>query len=350
MDALSIAAVLGLVVAGRNLSADQPPYDDTKKTPLLAQAQCPQRNPRDHSMDFMGQQNLNPDVGRRIGSTILPPKQEIHSLQVQNQVQLPFGQPVYDTSNRQNVSNKMNNLAPIARMNIGPGLGVGPNVPATGGFQEYFRVLPNNPNDEYLIGLRGNMGGPANPIVKGGATVTGALTHFPEKVYHRDPVQNSGHGQGGSLHGPEGRPEYIKTERQTIRAQTGFRQSCDDVQYGQSSYFVKQPYADLSTESTFKQLPHISDNRSKPDRTGNGQKMNVRADPLDAGGIVTSLRRENETNEPGPPNGTRFQMYTCPDFYKFNEIKTDTQNNPWASNLSLAKDVLSKNAYAISIN
>jgi hypothetical protein len=343
MDALSIAAVVGLVLAGKNFAKDN-------DSPLI-DTPCPSvssRNPRDHTLDSLETRNITPDIGRRIGSSFLPPKQEIPSLQVQNQVQLPFGQPVYNTSNRENISNKMNNLAPQSRMNIGPGLGVGPDVPSAGGFQQYFRVLPNNPNDERLNQLKGNKGGPPNAVVKNGATMSGSLTQFPEKVYHRDPVQNSGQGQGGALRAEEGRPEYIKTARPTVRAETGYRQDNDDIQYGQSSYFVKQPYADLSTCDTFKQLPKFTDNRSKPDRPGNGQQMNVRADPLDAGGIVTNLRREYETNEPGVPNGTRFQQYTQSEFYKFNEVKSNP--NPWANNLSIGKDVLSKNVYALSIN
>jgi hypothetical protein len=355
MDALSIAAVVGLVLAGKNFGADNdsPVIDkptSSSSRPLLGVA-CPgvgSRNPRDHTLDSLETRNITPDIGRRIGSSIIPPKQEIPSLQVQNQVQLPFGQPVYTTLNRENVSNKMNNLAPQSRMQIGPGLGVGPTVPSAGGFQQYFRVLPNNPNDERLIQLKGNTGGPPNSVVKNGATMSGSLTQFPEKLYRRDPAQNSGQGQGGSLRGEEGRPEYIKTARPTVRAETGYRQDEDDIQYGQSSYFVKQPYADMSQGSTFKQLPRVTDNRSKPDRPGNGQQMNVRADPLDAGGIVTNLRREYETNEPGVPNGTRFQQYMQTEFYKFNEVKS--HSNPWADNLSIGKDILKKNAYAISIN
>jgi hypothetical protein len=352
MDALSIAAVLGLVIAGRNLGQDNdsPAIDKKSSSSILGGTTCPiNRDSHDHVGDSLETRNITPDIGRRIGSTILPPKQEIPSLQVSNQVQLPFGQPVYNTSNRENISNKMNNLAPISRMQIGPGLGVGVDVPSAGGFQQYFRVLPNNPNDERLIQLQGNTGGPPNAVVKNGITMTGTLTQYPDKVYHRDPAQNSGQGQGGALRAEESRPErYTKTERPTVRSETGYRQDQDDVQYGQSSYFVKQPYADLSPGSTFKQLPRFTDNRSKPDRAANGQNMNVRADPLDAGGLVTNLRREYETNEPGPANGTRFQQYSNNEFYKFNEVKS--QPNPWADNLSMAKDVLKKNAYALSIN
>jgi hypothetical protein len=334
MDPLSIAAVLGLIVAGKNMSKDSM-YDQ-------------ERSPHEHNEDAMETRNITPDIGRRIGSTMLPPKNEIQSLQTP-QLQTPFGMPVYNLSGREPINNKMNNLAPVHRRNVGPGMGVSANVDATGGFQQYFRVLPNNPNDERLISLKGTYGGPANPVVKSGAPMTGDLTQFPEKLYHRDPSQNSGQGQGGALRGPELRPEYIKTARPTIRQETGHRQEGDDIQYGQSTYNVYQPYADLSEKTTFKQLTRITDNRSKPDRAANGQNMNVRADPLDAGGLVTNLRREYETNAPGVPDGTRSQQWVDSEYYsRLNNFKSIP--NPWSNNLSLAKDVLNKNAYAISIN
>jgi hypothetical protein len=182
--------------------------------------------------------------------------------------------------------------------------------------------------------------------VKNGAGVIGKLTQFPEKLYTYQAPANNGQGQGGALRGQEARAEYIKTARPTIRQQTGSRGDSDDLQYGPSQYNVYQAYSDNSDQkTTFKQLPRITDNRSKEDRSGNGQRMNVRADPLDAGGLVTNLRREYETNEPGMPNGSRFQQYKDTEFYKLNEFKS--QSNPWANNLTLAQSVLKNNQIAI---
>lgn len=344
MDPWSIAAIVGLVFAGQKLSKeDEVPSD------LLSVSEpggCPtDRNPRDHQLDFLETRNITPDIGRRIGDIVLPPKCEIGSLQ-DKKPQLPFGQPVYNLYDRELISNKMNNLQPIERKNIGPGLGVDSNVPATGGFQQYFRILPNNVNDERLIQLPGNTGGPVDAVVKNGAGVIGKLTQFPEKLYTYQAPANSGQGQGGALRGPEARAEYIKTARPTIRQETGYRVDADDIQYGPSQYNVYQPYSDNSGPSTtFKQLPRITDNRSKEDRSGNGQRMNVRADPLDAGGLVTNLRREYETNEPGAPNGSRFQQYIDTQYYKLNEYKSTP--NPWTGNLSLAQSVLKNNPIAI---
>lgn len=342
MDPWSIAAVVGLVLAGKKLSGD----DDTPSELLSVKDKktCVERSPHEHALDFMETRNITPDIGRRIGDIVLPPKCEISNLQ-DKQTQLPFGQPVYNLYDRENISNKMNNVPPIERLNVGPGLGVDPNVQSTGGFQQYFRVLPNNPNDERLIQLKGTSGGPQDPVVKSGVSMTGHITQYPSKTYTYDPIQNSGQGQGGALRGQEGRPTHIKTIRPTIRQETGFRTESDDIQYGPSQYNVYQPYSDNSQSSTFKQLPRITDNRSKPDREANGQRMNVRANPLDAGGLVTNLRRELETNEVGVPNGSRFQQYTNNSYYKFNEVKS--AQNPWTDNLTLAKTILKNNPIAV---
>ena len=343
MDPWSIAAIVGLVVAGKKFSDDDDPQAPLS---ISKNEKCPDKT-TNQFYDFysLDNRNITPDVGRRLGGNIIfPPKCEIPSLQ-DRKPQLPFGQPVYNLYDRENISNKMNNLPPIERKNVGPGLGVSADVPAAGGFQQYFRILPNNVNDERLIQLPGNTGGPSDPVVKSGVSVTGSLTQFPEKLYTYEPAQNSGQGQGGILRGMESRPEWVKTKRSTNRQQTGARGEEDDLQYGPSQYNVYQAYGDLSTGSTWKAQPHITDNRSKEDRAGNGQRMNVRADPLDAGGLVTNLRREYETNEPGVPNGQRFQQYKDADFYKLNEFKSTP--NPWTDNLTLAKDILKTNQFAV---
>jgi hypothetical protein len=345
MDPWSIAAIVGLVVAGKKFSDD-----DDHQAPLSLKEEplnCPDKTINNQYYDLHSLDNriITPDVGRRLGGDImLPPKCEIPSLQ-DKKPQLPFGQPVYNLYGRENITNKMNNLQPIEKQNIGPGLGVAADVPSTGGFQQFFRVLPNNPNDERLIQLPGNMGGPSNPVVKGGSTVTGQLTQFPEKLYTYEPTQNSGQGQGGALRGQESRPEWVKLYKPTNRQQTGSRGDKDDLQYGTSQYNVYQAYGDLSTESKWKALPRITDNRSKQDREGNGQRMNVRADPMDAGGLVTNLRREYDTNEPSAPDGSRFQQYKDAEYYKLNEFKSTS--NPLAGNLDLAKDILRGNQFAV---
>jgi hypothetical protein len=351
MDPWSIAAIVGLALAGQKMSKEGEeeqvePSVILKNSPLLEEDRCPDKSVNQfYSFYSMDGRNMTPDIGRRIDSGFeFKPKCEVSSLQ-DRKPQLVHGQPVYNFYDRENVSNKMNNLQPIERKNVGPGLGVDPNTPATGGFQQFFRILPNNPNDERLIQLPGNMGGPVNSVVKGGPGVHGILTQFPEKTYTYEPAQNSGQGQGGALRGSESRPEWIKTNRPTIRDQTGYRGE-DDIQYGTAQYMVYQGYGDLSSSvSTWKKSPHVTNNRSKIDREGNGQRMNVRADPLDAGGLITNLRKQYASEQTGPVNGTRFQQYKDSEFYKFNDFKSTP--NPLVNNLSLAQEILKNNPIAI---
>lgn len=58
------------------------------------------------------------------------------------------------------------NVLPSEQIRVGPGLGVGPEVAATGGFQQFYRQMPLNINDYKLNTLPGG-------VVSGGTTVGG---------------------------------------------------------------------------------------------------------------------------------------------------------------------------------
>ena len=282
-------------------------------------------------------------VGKREVPTFFDP-----SLQANR---LPFGQPVYDLYSRQNVTNKMNNLQPIERLQVGPGLGVDPNVPAIGGFQQYFRALPNNVNEEKLVTLPGGKG-PSDSFVKQGGTVmgqgqgqliNGVMSHQAKttKTWTRAPAQNQGQGQGGRLLAHEGRPDNIKTRKTTNRQETG--QRGDTLEFGPAQWSVYLPYNGL----TDRQLPHSTGNRVNPDRAANPGRMNVRADPQGAAGTMTNLRAESVAVPVSPMNGSRFQNYKPADMWKLNQFKA--QQNPLASpnNLNTARDQLNKNPIAL---
>ena len=59
-----------------------------------------------------------------------------------------------------------NNVLPAEQLRVGPGLGVGPEVAATGGFHQFYRQLPLNVNDYKLTTLPGG-------VVSGGTTMGG---------------------------------------------------------------------------------------------------------------------------------------------------------------------------------
>lgn len=352
MDPLALAAVVGLVFAGKRLadsSEDRPAKSATTRPPVITRRDIDlMANSRDHAKDAFDVAIMTPDLGRRVGDWRLQPKNEIPSLQDVSPVanRYPFGQPVYDFSNRQYVTNKMNNLQPIERVHVGPGLGVDADVPATGGFHQFFRALPNNINEERLTTLEGRPG-PSNPVVKNGTPLIGDITHQAKetKAWHRDPAAGRAGGQGGAITGAEGRPDFLKTRRATIRQETGPR--TDGQEYGPAQYNVAQPYATSSKCYTDKSLTRLSENRSNPDRAGNGQRMNVRADPLGQGGAMTNLRVESVPVPVSHMNGSRFQNYVAPEFDKFNEKKS--QLNPLANpvNLDIAIQQLEKNPVAM---
>jgi hypothetical protein len=348
MDTLALAAVVGLVFAGKKLSEDSPATTESRKPlpPITRLETDLASNSRQHLKDFYDVKIMTPELGRRVGDFRLSPKNEVPSLQAfdKEATRSPFGQPVYDLYGRQNVTNKMNNLPPVERIRVGPGLGVGPDVPATGGFQQFFRVLPNNINEERLTTIEGRTG-PANPVVKnGGAGGIGSVTHQAKatKAWTREPAQNQGQGQGGRLIAAEGRPDNIKTRKTTNRQETG--QRGDTLAYGPAQWGVYLPYSNGLTD---RQLPHSTGNRVNPDRAANGGRMNVRADPQGAVGTMTNLRAESVAVPVPHMNGGRFQNYKPADMWKLNQFKT--QANPLASaaNLNMARDVLKANPIAM---
>lgn len=346
MDPLALAAVVGLVFAGKKFSDEgqeetripsrQPP--PTTK-PITRRQLDLMAHPADHAADFFDLKIMTPDLGRRIGDFRLQPKHEVENLADISKMatRYPYGQPVYDLSTRQYVTNKMNNLPPIERQNVGPGLGVGADVASAGGFQQYFRVLPTNVNEEKLTMLEGR-NGPANSFIKSGGTVIGDITHEAKdsKAWFREPAEGRAGGQGGSVTGPEGRPDFLKTRRTTIRQETGSRTDTQDL--GPAQYKVAQPYATGTTAYTDTALTRMSGNRENADRSGNAQRMNVRNDPVNQVGAMTTLRAESVAIPNGPMNGSRFQNYQAPEFDKFCEKKGNA--NPWASNASLDVAIL----------
>jgi len=359
MDPLALAAVVGLVFAGKRFAERED--DETTKTQRESNLPPTTRsitrkdvdlmaNPVEHTADYFDLKIMTPELGRRIGDWRLQPKDAVPSLQVPNQTnsRSPYGQPVYDLYARENVTNKMNNLQPIERMNVGPGLGLGPDVAAAGGFHDFFRALPNNVNEERLTTLKGLPGPPAAVVKNGGAGGMGAITHEAKdtKAWYRAPAQTKGEGQGGALVGPEGRPKFLKGARSTIRQQTGARE--DTLSTGPGQFNVAQPYAVGGAAAyTDKSLTRSSGLRSKEDRPGNAGCMNVRQDPVNQGGAMSRLRSETTAFPVPHMNGGRFQQYKDAEFYKFNEFKEHA--NPLAApeNLDVAIRQLEKNAVAL---
>ena len=133
MDLLSLAAVVGLVFVGkRNSDAKEVP-------PEMEAATMPQQPITSLETDlraFRRSQDptydetiMTPDIGRGFsGDWRLRPKEITGNLGdawKKDGHRFPFGQPVYDLTARETTSNKMNNLNPGEKLNVGRGLGLG---------------------------------------------------------------------------------------------------------------------------------------------------------------------------------------------------------------------------------
>ena len=361
MDPLALMAVVGLVFAGKTLADGNEtpaasPKPTTTKPPLTRRDVDMMADSVGHRADAFDLRNTNPGFGRRINDWRLQPKDAVPNLQdvTPTNSRFPYGQPVYDLYNREYVTNKQNNLSPLETpMNIGPGLGVGPNVLAAGGFQDYFRALPTNINEEKLTTLEGRPG-PRNPFVKnGGAAYIGDITHqaAATKTAFRDPGAFGGGGAQSAMVGPEGRPNFLKTKKPTIRSETGLR--TDTLSDGPPQYNVSQPYAEGKTCYTDTDLTRSSGYRTKPDRAGNAARMNVRSDPVNQVGAATQLRIESEPVPVGPMGltGSNQGRGTLPPEFDdpLNEFKSNP--NPRASNgfLDIAIQQLENNPLAYSL-
>ena len=360
MDPLALAAVVGLVFAGKTLAdGKETSVASSKPTttkPLTRRDVDMMADSVGHSADAFDLRNTNPDFGRRIGDWRLQRKDAVPNLQdvAPTNSRFPYGQPVYDLYNREYVTNKQNNLSPLETpLNIGPGLGVGSKVLAAGGFHDFFRALPANINEERLTTLEGREG-PRNPVVKnGGAAYIGDITHqaAATKTAFRDPGAFGGGGAQSAMVGPEGRPNFLKTKKPTIRSETGLR--TDTLSDGPPQYNVSQPYAEGKTCYTDTDLTRSSGYRTKPDRAGNAARMNVRNDPVNQVGAATQLRIEAEPVPVGPMGLTgsnNGRGILPPEFDDpLNEFKSN--HNPRASNgfLDIAIQQLEKNPLAYSL-
>jgi len=366
MDPLALAAVVGLVFAGKTLAEDKSDAPTTTKSAPKVSPQIPSPYTRlqvdmmadsvGHRADAFDVRNTNPQLGRRIGDWRIRPKEAVANLQdvTPTNSRFPYGQPVYDLYNREYVTNKQNNVSPLERpMNVGRGLGVGPNVRAAGGFHDFFRVLPTNINEERLTTLEGRAG-PANPVVKnGGAAYIGDITHeaAQSKSAYRAPGAYGGGGAQSALVGPEGRPDFLKTKKMTIRSETGLR--TDTLSEGPPQYNVYQPYAGSTDAYTDKRLTRSSGYRSNPDREGNPARMNVRNDPVNQVGAGTHYRVEAKPVQPGPMGitGSNQGRGIVPPEYDdpLNEFKAQPNPRAQPEFLDIAIQQLEKNPLAYSL-
>ena len=322
MDSIALAAVVGLAFLGKKMS-DSSSDDELPTRPIqkaIQRSDTPKfedSDPRFRTIFPQGKTEVRSfmDVSRLGGRTV-------------------NGQPVYQMPNRENVSNKMGNLNPNPWMRIGPGIGVGPNVPSYGGYQQLARELPTNVNEYKLTQLPGRMQAPPASIVPSQENRTIVAKNRPERDFHREPAKAN-----GAFKGPEDRPISIRKNYTTIKDQA------INNGPGNSSYMGAKYNMGTAYTVTGNQTMDKRDARAKGDRTGNPGRMNVRAGPLGAGGAISTVRIDANST-PVVPGGTRVsQGYARTGVQEINAHLAN--GNPWASDkgLQLARKQLDENIY-----
>ena len=406
-DPLSLAAIVGLIYAARKCSTDENGNLETTTTENYQQ-ETSQENVFNERLDqrstlmntMTGSIADDPGVSGHGVRNVDQGKQAQPSFGDVAFMKYPNGEPVHDFRNRPYVSGKMNNFGPVEKQLVGSGLGVGPDVPAYGGYQQVFRVLPNNVNGYKLTTLPGRSG-PAGDVSGGRPTLTSQLNHkMPEKTAflptRRPTVPGRAQGQGGSLNGVVVRGKYEKTKRTTNRSETTLRQ--DGLEFNPAKsivsaeplaqdptrnkgdlndsqfYFNNQPapgitnfkggYTIAPGSELLSQKPkdgasyspqqlekygfRPDTKRGKKDRAGVAGGMNVRADALNAGGAVTAVRSDcNRTDgRLGPANGAWSQNYVQDMYYQLNSYKGNSNPHATSRELNLAKNQLMNNPLA----
>uniref|UniRef100_A0A6C0JYX1 DUF5899 domain-containing protein n=1 Tax=viral metagenome TaxID=1070528 RepID=A0A6C0JYX1_9ZZZZ len=393
-DPLSVMALMGLIYAGKTLSEREVPVRKNNPEPENSDPFIPP-----NAGAIMAATNFNTDFKVNGEERAL----------VSNEVQTPFtdlvkqsrssGQEVLDMKDRFVTDlGVMNNLSPIEKQQVGPGLGVAADVPAVGGFQQMFRAMPENVGAYRMTTLPGRPG-PAGDISGGRGTLPQQIGHNrPEKTAHLPsrlpPTQGRAQGQGGAITGDTGRQHYERSKRSTHRAQTSYRS--DGLNFAPAKHFVgsetlsqdptrnksditgaEYKYQDrvtpgvssfyggysnssliqatnqgqrvMTAQELAKYGLRYSERRSQADRPGNAGRMNVRAGPLNQGGIITSVRSDNSRVDGrlNPVSGGWTQQYVQTEYQQLNPYKGQANTR---LDLDIAKRQLANNPLANSLS
>jgi len=373
-DPISLAAVAGLIFAGRSLSKKPQPEPIVEQDLITQQVIVDD----DDAPEFV-ERDFQPRVE-------VARKMEVTSFADIDRQQRSGGQEILNMRNRMYDTGRMNNLSPIEKQLVGPGLGVSADTPAQGGFQQMFRVNPINVGEYRLTTLPGRSG-PAMDITGGRGAVVGQLTHNkPETTAYlpsRRPTME-GRAQGMSAAVP--RASHQKTMRTTHRSETGqrsdglgfngakrfvpaqtmpqdptrFKSDRNDTQFSYYSHatpgitnFSGAYATSVASQMTAKNNEELmkygfrpEDRRGKANRMGNPGRMNVRESALKQGGALTAVRSDT-TRVDGrinAANGGWTQNYQQKPFHQFNAYKG--HENPNTRNLDIAKRQLQNNPLA----
>jgi len=374
-DPISLLAVAGLVYAGRTLSKTEKYKPENK--PIVT---------NNDGMGAMAPSSKEVDDGSRYTR---PSKVENESFADITRQQRSSGQEVLNMRNRMFDHGRMNNLSPVEKQLVGPGLGVNSSVPAAGGYQQMFRVNPVNVGEYRLTTLPGRSG-PAADQSGGRSAKVGQLAHNkPETTAYLPSRLPTVAGRAQGMTGVVPRNEHERTKRTTNRSETGlrndglgfngakrlvsgqtlsqdptrFKADRNDEQYqynnqpapgihsfhGAYTTNVANKVTNKTNEELMKYGFRPEDRRGKPNRIGNAGRMNVRESALKQGGALTSVRSDT-TRIDGRVNGANggwTQQYQNKPFHQFNSYKGI--ENPNTKRLDIAAKQLENNPLSHSL-
>src|SRR6056300_253767 len=208
-DPISIFAIAGLAYAGKKLSERR-----------VEKLEPKQIAPPSIAPEYGGPR-FDPPID--YGSSVVEKKIEMPTFSDVAPQYRTSGSEVLDMRNRMYDAGRMNNLSPIEQQLVGPGIGVGPDVASYGGYQQLFRVNPENVGAYRLTTLPGRSG-PAMDIKGGRRGIVGEVAHNrPEKTAFLPGRRPESFGRAQGMTGVVPRGEHENTKRLTNRSVTGQR-------------------------------------------------------------------------------------------------------------------------------
>src|SRR6056300_447669 len=377
-DPISVAAIAGLIYAGRKLSQPKETYEPTPpqvaREAMLNRVVEPKNYPIEQVEIPQGQKAAVSNFGE------IAPQFRTSGEQLRNRADQYFVD-----------NNRMNNVSPVEKQLVGPGLGVDPSVASYGGYQQLLRVNPENVGAYRLTTLPGRSG-PAYDSKGGRRGLVGLVSHNrPEKTAYLPERLPMTLGRAQGFSGRVTRGSHERTKRTTNRSQTGLRtdtlnvapakrfisaqnvsqdptrnkkdgnmeqyQYMNQTQPGIHSFahgYLASPEIAIGGSKAYtpEQLSRYGfrpdERRGKANRRSNPGRMNVRAGPLNQGGMITSARSDTTRvdGRVNPLAGGWMQQYTNSSFHDLNTYKGN--QNPHASqgSLGVAKRQLMNNPYA----
>ena len=317
---------------------------------------------------FSGQYNVDQPL---FGMTQTDGKAAVENLgDITPNSQFPLGVPNYRLADRSvsQMTTKMNNIGPVEQQRVGPGLAVGTDVPAYGGYQQVYRQLPTNVGEYKLTTLPGRSGPGGMPVGQGGRQQHGSVyKNNPDTTWNLDGRRPPAKGRSPYEVAPAQHGQYTFTEIPTRRSEQTSRLG-DGLTFGGASAGISalpQIGVPARNKGDLNQARHNKNGMFPVSRGGytvaptdirysvkgsanthvpNPGRMNIR-DPTQIGYVQMKTQEQRNAHPTGEVgNQGAVQNYVGPGVV--NQQTDKGYGNPHTSSLNLAKSQLQNNPLA----